>query len=228
MAGTKGSEFAKQCEGKIKYMQRLILIGGGGHCKSCIEVIESTLEFSIEGILDVPDKVGTTVAGYPVMGTEDDLAQYTDDYQFLITVGQIRSTLVRKRIYDQLSKAGKYLATVISPNAIVSVRSSIGKGTIIMHGAKVNADTIIGINGIINTNANIEHDCRIGDYVHVSTGALLNGGCVVKSETFIGSGAVLVNDIQITANSIIGAGTVVHRTINEPGSYIGNPCRKII
>ena len=30
----------------------LILIGGGGHCKSCIEVIESTDEWEIKGILD--------------------------------------------------------------------------------------------------------------------------------------------------------------------------------
>ena len=35
----------------------LILIGGGGHCKSCIDVIEQENKFNITGILDVKEKV---------------------------------------------------------------------------------------------------------------------------------------------------------------------------
>ena len=33
-------------------MQKLILLGGGGHCKSCIDVIEQESKYTIEGILD--------------------------------------------------------------------------------------------------------------------------------------------------------------------------------
>ena len=40
--------------------KQIILIGGGGHCKSCIDVIESTNEFSIAGIVDTKDKIGTS------------------------------------------------------------------------------------------------------------------------------------------------------------------------
>jgi acetyltransferase-like isoleucine patch superfamily enzyme len=37
----------------------LILIGGGGHCRSCIDVIETTDEWQIKGILDQSEKIGT-------------------------------------------------------------------------------------------------------------------------------------------------------------------------
>ena len=33
-------------------MQDIVLVGGGGHCKSVIDVIESEVKFNIIGIID--------------------------------------------------------------------------------------------------------------------------------------------------------------------------------
>jgi sugar O-acyltransferase (sialic acid O-acetyltransferase NeuD family) len=203
----------------------LILIGGGGHCKSCIEVIESTGEFIIKGILDVKENVGKKILGYDVVGTDEEIPFFvSESTMFLITVGQISHAKVRQQIAEKIITNGGKLATIISPFALCSKRSEIGAGTIIMHGAKVNAAVIIGANTIVNTNANIEHDCIIGDFVHVSTNAVLNGGCTVGEATFIGSNSVLVNGISICSKVVIGAGSVVNRTIETSGTYAGNPC----
>ncbi len=35
--------------------QNVILIGGGGHCKYSIDVIEQERRFSIVGIIDMPE-----------------------------------------------------------------------------------------------------------------------------------------------------------------------------
>ena len=40
---------------------KLILIGGGGHCKSCIDVIEQEDNYEIVGIIDVPEKKGEKI-----------------------------------------------------------------------------------------------------------------------------------------------------------------------
>lgn len=40
-------------------MRPLILIGGGGHCKSVIDVAESA-GYTILGILDMPEMLGTS------------------------------------------------------------------------------------------------------------------------------------------------------------------------
>jgi sugar O-acyltransferase (sialic acid O-acetyltransferase NeuD family) len=209
--------------------QQLILIGGGGHCKSCIEVINSTGIYAIAGILDVKEKVGTTVLGYQVIGEDQELDRFPNsEYHFLVTVGQVKSVLVRKNIFERLKAANKTLATIISAHAVVSKYSTIGAGSVIMHGAKVNAGAVIGENCIINTNANVEHDCQVGNHVHVSTNAVLNGDCIVNDGAFIGSNSVLVQGVKIGAGVVIGAGSVVNRAVLEPGIYAGNPCRKIV
>ena len=40
-------------------MKEIILIGGGGHCKSVIDVIEQEGQFKIVGIVDRPELLGT-------------------------------------------------------------------------------------------------------------------------------------------------------------------------
>ena len=70
----------------------LILIGGGGHCKSVIEAAESA-GYSILGILDMPEDVGNEVLpGYKVIGTDDDIPTYVDQAEFVITVGSVSYT----------------------------------------------------------------------------------------------------------------------------------------
>ena len=121
-------------------MQKLILLGGGGHCKSCIDVIEQEGKYKIVGILDVGELVGQKLLGYEYIGTDADISKYVDEgYAFLITVGQINTSSVRQKLFSLLNKNNAQIATVISPHAYLSKHADIGKGTIIMHDALVNA-----------------------------------------------------------------------------------------
>lgn len=188
----------------------LILLGGGGHCKSVIDVAESA-GYTILGILDKPELLGTKVLGYEIIGTDDDIPLYVDKAEFLITVGQIKSPAIRKKLALLVMRAGGKFATVIANDAYVSKYATIGAGTVIMHKAIVNADACIGEHCIINTMANIEHEVQIGGFCHVSTGVMVNGNCVIGDEVFIGSGSVLYNGISVMDNAIIPAGTVLRK-----------------
>ena len=44
-------------------MNNIILIGGGGHCRSAIDVIEQDSQFRIVGIIDKPEKLDTAILG---------------------------------------------------------------------------------------------------------------------------------------------------------------------
>ncbi|MEI3801736.1 MULTISPECIES: acetyltransferase [unclassified Chitinophaga] len=209
--------------------KNLILIGGGGHAKACIDVIEQEGSYTIKGIIDLPEKVGTETLGYKVIGIEDDIAGLVkDDHYFLIAVGQIKSARIRVRIWDLLKSLNAQVATVISPFAYVSGHATVNEGTVIMHGARINADVVIGCNTIINTNAIVEHDTIVGEHCHISTGAVLNGGCCTGNEVFVGSGAVINQGINIASNVKIGAASLIHRNIKEEGTYIGVPFVKIL
>lgn len=203
-------------------MKSLILIGGGGHCKSVIEAAESA-GYSILGILDVQENVGKRVLSYEIIGTDDNISVYVDKAEFVITVGFIKNPATRIKLYNKVKEAGGKLATVIASTAHVSKYAEIGEGTVVLHQAFVNADAKVGCNVILNNFVNIEHDARIGDQCHISTGAMINGECKVGKNCFIGSQSVLANCITVGDDIIVGAGSFIRKSIFEKGIYSGNP-----
>lgn len=201
----------------------LILIGGGGHCKSVIEVAESA-GYEIKGILDMPDEVGKEVLpGHKVIGTDDEIPQYVEECDFIITVGFIKNPALRIKLYNKVKAAGGRLATIIASTAHVSKYAELGEGIVIMHHAFVNAGAKIGDNCIINTFVNIEHDAEVGNQCHISTGTMVNGECKIGENCFIGSQSVCANCIEIASDIIVGAGSVVRKSIRMKGIYAGNP-----
>jgi len=190
-------------------MQKIILIGGGGHARSCIDVIEKTGLFEIVGILDVAGRLGEKVFSYSIVGTDNDIAKWAlSGASFLITLGQVGTGEQRAAIYARIKAAGGHLITVISPRAYVSSRAKIGEGTIVMHDALVNTGASIGVNCIINTKALVEHDARVEDHCHLATGCVLNGSVHLAQESFIGSGAVVVENRVLAARTFVKAGSV--------------------
>ncbi|MDC1810140.1 acetyltransferase [Bacteroides uniformis] len=202
--------------------KKLILIGGGGHCKTVIDVAESA-GHHIMGILGKPEEVGRQVLGYNVIGVDNDIPLYADKAEFIITVGFIKNPALRIRLYNKVLEAGGRLATLVASTAYVSKYAVLGKGTVVMHQAFVNAGAMIGDNVILNTFSNIEHDACIGNQCHISTGTMVNGDCNVGNNVFVGSQSVLSNGIRICDDVIVGAGSFVRKPIHVKGLYSGNP-----
>lgn len=201
-------------------------MGGGGHCKSVIDAAESA-GWEIGAVLDVPSKTGTRCLDHEICGTDADIPRYTDNCEFLVTVGQVGNADTRRRLQAQISSSGGSLAVVVASTARVSPYARIGAGTVVLHQACINADAIVGEGCIINTLADIEHDVSIGDFCHISTGAVINGGCHIGAGCFIGSRAMIAQCVTVAPDTIIGAGAVVIHDITVPGTYVGVPARKI-
>lgn len=187
----------------------MILIGGGGHCKSCIDVIEQSKQYKIVGILDKQELVGQQVLGYDIIGTDEDIDKLAaDGYVFLITVGQVRTSQPRKKLFNKLREFHAKLATIISPRAYVSKHALVEEGTIVMHDALVNSNARVGRNCIVNTKALLEHDVVIEDHCHISTAAILNGGVIVREGSFFGSNAVSKECVVVPNDAFIKAGSL--------------------
>lgn len=188
----------------------ILLVGGGGHCKALIDIIESGDQYIIAGIIDRPEFIGQNLLGYDVIGCDDDLPSLVSRHPYaIVSVGQVRTPDLRKKLFALLDRVGYVIPSIISPRAYVSPHASIARGTVVMHDALINAHARVGANCIINTKALIEHDCHIGDHCHISTGAILNGATVVGEGTFIGSNAVSKEGSHITEASFIKAGSIV-------------------
>jgi sugar O-acyltransferase (sialic acid O-acetyltransferase NeuD family) len=187
---------------------KILLIGGGGHCKSVIDIIEQEDRWTIAGIIDKKELIGTKVLDYTIIGCDDDLEQLFLQYKYaIVTIGHIKTNQLRVKLFNTLQNIGYTIPTIISPLAYVSKYAFIDKGTVIHHQALINANAKIGKNCIINSKALIEHDVVIEDNCHISTGAIINGGVVVSENTFVGSNATTKE--YITINKFIKAGSLV-------------------
>ena len=213
---------------KENTMDKIILIGAGGHCKVVIDAIGA--QYEVVGITDIDKtKQGTKFFGAEVLGNDDILPIiYSRGISnALITLGSIGDSRLRSKLYSYATSIGFKMINAISESAIVSKSVKLGNGNAILNGVMINADTVIGDNCIINTAAVIEHDCIIGDHVHISPGALLAGGVEVGDKTHIGIGAKIIQGIRIGENCIIGAGAVVIRDVPDNTVCVGVPAKVI-
>lgn len=203
---------------------KLILVGGGGHCRAVIDIAES-LGYEILGILERPQESATSVMGYPIIGTDDDISRHASEAKFVVTVGHLMDSGVRQRLYEMIKSAGGQLATLVAPTAHVSNHAVLEEGTVVLNFANINTMAHVGKCCIVNSCCNIEHDAVIRDFSHVSTGAMVNGGCNIGAGVMIGSGAVIVNGVSIVDGCVIGAGAVVANSIASKGVYVGVPAK---
>ena len=204
-------------------MDKLIIIGAGGHGKVAADIAEKMGKYA--GISFLDDGEITESLGFPIIGRVRDVDKYVSDHEFFVAIG---NPDIRKRIADNLIKIGAHIATLIHPSAVIGKQVTVGKGSAIMAGSVINPCTSIGEGCIINTSSSVDHDCRLGDYVHVAVGAHVAGAVSIGDFTWIGAGATVSNKISICEAAMIGAGAVVVTDITERGTYVGVPAKRII
>ncbi|MFH1678192.1 MAG: acetyltransferase [Candidatus Omnitrophota bacterium] len=208
-------------------LEKIILIGGGGHCRVIIEAVKKRRQYAIEGIIDPNLDTGEKISGVPVIGNDDSLKEiYISGVRnAFIAVGSIGDCSLRLRLYKQIKETGFSLPVIMHPSAVVAEDCVIEEGVFIAAGAVINPGTSIGKCAIINTSASVDHDCRIGDFAHIAPKAALNGAVTIKKYTHIGSGTVVNQQITIGENCLIGSGSVVVKDIQDNSKALGNPCR---
>jgi sugar O-acyltransferase (sialic acid O-acetyltransferase NeuD family) len=197
-------------------VKKIFLIGGGGHCHSCIDVIEAEDIYQIKGIILPVLKNKNSILGYPVIGTDKDFPKLLKkNSNVIICIGQIKNFEIRKKLFELLKKYGASFPVIKSPHAYCSHYSTLGDGSILMHASIVNANVQVGLNCIINSKSLIEHDVKIEDHCHISTGAIINGGVKIGEGSFIGSGAIIKQGVEIGKHVIIGAGQTILKNISD-------------
>ena len=197
--------------------KKLVLVGGGGHCKVVIDAVKSSDQFELCGIVDPNLDRGISILGIEAIGDDSRLLELFRQgvKNAFITVGSIGDCSNRKRIYDNLKNIGFQLPVVVHPKAVIARDVELGEGTFIAAGAVVNPGVRIGKNVIINTSVSIDHDCKIADFVHIAPGATLCGGVEVADSAHVGAGAKVRQCVKIAKNYLVKMGTVVTKDLSD-------------
>lgn len=204
----------------------ILLIGGGGHCRSVLDSILSLNRYEKIGIVDFEQH---TELGVPTVGTDDDLPDLFKSgwTEAVITVGSVGNTGTRRRLFHLISHIGFNMPSIIDPSAIIATGTEIGQGAYIGKRTIINSKAKVGCCAIVNSGAVVEHDCCVGDFAHISPGAILCGQVCIGDDTHIGAGAVVRQQIFIGEHTIIGAGSVVVQNIPDHRTAYGNPCKVV-
>lgn len=200
--------------------EKVVIIGASGHGKVIADIILKAGD-EVVGFLDDNPNLGETFIGFPVLGKVADAIAYQDN-KFVIAIGNAD---IREKIANQLD-VNWYIA--IHPAAVISsIGVVIGEGTVVMANAVINSDAKVGKHCIINTGAIVEHDNYLDDFVHISVGAKLAGNVKVGRKTWVGIGSQVIQCKNICSEVVVGAGATVISDIQEKGTYVGLPARKI-
>lgn len=204
-------------------MDKVVLIGAGGHFQVVLEAIkDKRRQDEIGGVVDVnSDMTGAIwqADGYEVGGIDG-----YDDYPslkrqgfkwFMVCVGSVRPPYAREMLYDEATKGGLFPWTdaVIHPDASVLAGHRIGSGSFVGAKAVVQLGARVSENVIINTGAIVEHHCVIGKHTHIATGAILAGEVQVGETVHIGAGAVIRQGLSIGDKAMVPMGVVVTRDV---------------
>ncbi|MBU3126093.1 NeuD/PglB/VioB family sugar acetyltransferase [Clostridium tagluense] len=212
-------------------MEKIVLVGAGGHCKVIIDIIKSTSKYDIVGVTDKAYACGeeALVLDIPIIGDDSILKELynTGVKNAFVCVGALQNIVLRDKIYMELLAIGFNIPALIHKGAIVSPYANVAFGTCVMAGVIINPGAFIEENCIINTGAVIEHDCKVQRNTHISPRASIAGGVNVGCNTHIGMGSSIIQSVQIGNNVIIGAGAVVIENIVDNVVAVGIPAKII-
>ena len=196
---------------------KIVVFGCGGHSRSVVDVLLSVRPDASVVFVDANARDGEQIFGFDVRRHYD----LTNESIFLA----LGDNVERKELLVTLGDQN--LISIISNSAHLGRCSRIAPGCFLGNFCHIGPEAVIAKNTILNTASIIEHEVTVGAHCHIGPNATISGRCRIGDLVFIGVGATVRDKISICSEVIIGAGATVITDINEPGTYVGTPARKI-
>lgn len=202
----------------------IVILGTGLFAEDTADWLADVPDWQLVGFVEGLDRTrcATTICGHQVYWI-DDIADLAATCWGICAVGTPR----RSRFIRQAADHGLRFATVVHPSAQVSLRATVGAGTVISRGSIVSAGTQLGQHIIVNRGSLIGHHDVIGDFVTISPGANIAGRVHIGHYTYIGMGSVILDGLAIGNNVIVGAGAVVTRDVPDNVQVVGVPAQVV-
>ncbi|MDT0126205.1 acetyltransferase [Paenibacillus sp. RRE4] len=208
---------------------KILLIGGGGHCKSVLDSLIGLNLYSDIAIIDKRENVGKNILDVPIIGTDEDLEEFINKgfHSAFVTVGSVGNPEPRIKLHQLITAFGFHIPVIVDKSAVIGSDTKFGEGVFVGKRAIVNAGSVINSCAILNSGAIIEHDCNVGKYAHIASGVVLAGGVNIGNNAHIGAQTVIRQNLSIGEGTTIGIGSVVVKNIANKVVAYGNPCEVV-
>lgn len=205
-------------------LNEIAIAGAGGHARPVAQLLQN-LGYRVTGVYDdgFQPGINESILGIPLLGSLTDLKNDRRDRSVVLAVGD---NAMRQELFERWRK---YVLpeNLVHIGAVIEPSAAMGNSNVIMARVYLSAMAVVGDNCIINSGAVIEHESRIGHHCHISVGVLICGRVKIGNGCFVGAGSVIKDNVSVCSGVVIGAGGVVVKDILEPGTYVGNPVKRI-
>ena len=164
-------------------MEKIIIIGAGGHGRVVIDAALSNPDLEVIGFLDDGDI--EDVLGVSRIGKISDMEKFKE-FKFHIAIG---NNILRKELSEKIKVEN--LITIVHPTAYISRDVEMGKGCFIGANVVLNSKSRLENSVIVNTGSIIEHDSILENYSHLSYGVLLGSKVTIKEDVYIEMGEII-------------------------------------
>ena len=211
-------------------MKNIAIFGGGGFGREVKTIIDKINEvnpstYNFIGFYDDGIEKGKIVNGYPVLGGLEDVNNYKEELNLVISIGDPK---IKTSILNKISNPKINYPCIIHPNASISNDDVvIGNGCIICEGTIITCNIKIGNFVILNLSCTVGHDTIIEDYCAFMPSVNISGEVIIKKGVYVGTGAKIINLLEIGENTIVGAGAVVSKSLPAKCTAVGIPAKPI-
>lgn len=201
-------------------MNKIIIIGGGSHAESIIEICKNVnISNKIIGYTDI----SKTKISLPYLGTDDQIINF-DKKKISLINGIGINIKLRKKVFEKFyNNKFDFIKFNKMKNSYISPVSKIGVSSIIFPNAVIGPKVIIGNNVVVHSGAIIEHDTIIGDNCYIAPGAIICGNCKIGDNCLIGANSTIIENITLKQNSVLGAHSLLNKNFKMSRIYKGIP-----
>lgn len=210
-------------------MSNIVLIGGGNQAHYTIDIIEREGKYTIAGIIDSIQEIGSERFGYKILGRQEDILEIMEKDSVTGGVISIGDNWGRSYVYEQIKSLAPNFKFInaIHPSVIIGNNVNIGQGVVAMAGCIFNPRATIGDFTFYATGAQVEHDCVVEDFASISAGSITGGYVRIGKHSAITLGVTIMDRLEIGENTVVGSGSLVTKSLPSNVLAYGNPAKVV-
>ncbi len=211
-------------------MEKVIVIGSGGHAKVVIDILQEMGTFEIIGVTSNSIPAGQNFLSLKVLGDDNSILETVDKSKVKLAMGLggYRDNTLRTKVFDKMKSQGFAFINAIHPHSFISKSCKLGEAVTIFPGVVLNTETSIGNNTIIATSASVDHETIIGDHVLISAGVTIGAYSKIGNQTLLALGSKVISGLEIGENTLIASGAVVVANTIPNSQMFGVPAKNRI
>jgi sugar O-acyltransferase (sialic acid O-acetyltransferase NeuD family) len=207
-------------------MKRLIIVGAGVFGKQALEIALVQQKYSVLGFYD-DFNTDNSFEEFPIFGKIDQIQEdFLNDKFDVVFYGigynhmSFKQSLIHK--FHDIP-----MATIVHPSVIIENSAKIEEGVLIYPKSYIGPRVHLQKGVVVNVYSYLPHDNIVGEASFLSGGLNIGGKVNIGERSFIGIGCTTSDSLSICNDVFLGAGSLVLKSIDEPGTYVGSPVKKI-